>query len=122
LKTVAAFANGVGGILLIGVADDGTVEGISNDVGKCMDAIVNSIRNRIVPSPIFELEKCVVDNKQVVAVFVREGDEPPYGLNNKPPSIYVRRHGTTFDATPGEIRALGAKNQPSASDSRLYEF
>jgi schlafen family protein len=122
LKTVAAFANGLGGIILVGIADDGCVEGLKQDVNKCMDAIVNSIRNRIVPPPIFELEKCAVDNKHVVAVFVKEGDEPPYGLNDKPPSIYVRRHGTTFDATPGEIRALGAKNQPSASYSRPYEF
>lgn len=111
-----------GGIVLVGIADDGSVEGINEDANKYMDAIVNSIRNRIVPQPICELEKCVVDNKQVVAVFVREGDEPPYGLNDKPPSIYVRRHGTTFDATPGEIRALGAKNQPAASYSRPYEF
>lgn len=122
LKTVAAFANGSGGIILIGVADDGNVEGINGDVNKCMDGIVNRIRNRVVPLPIFELEKCAVDNKHVVAVFVKEGDEPPYGLNDKPPSIYVRRHGTTFDATPGEIRALGAKNQPSASYSRPYEL
>src|SRR5258707_6209897 len=119
LKTVAAFANGSGGIILVGVADDGNIEGVKQDVNKIMDAIVNSVRNRIVPPPIFELEKCVVDNKQLVAVFVKEGDEPPYGLNDKPPSIYVRRHGTTFDATPGEIRALGAKNQPAASYSDL---
>jgi hypothetical protein len=122
LKTVAAFANGSGGIILVGVADNGNVEGINEDVGKCMDAIVNRIRNRIVPLPIFELEKCVVDNKQIVAVFIREGDEPPYALNNRPPLIYVRRHGTTFDATPGEIRALGAKNQPSGSYARPYEW
>jgi len=122
LKTVAAFANGSGGIVLVGIADDGSVEGINEDANKYMDAIVNSIRNRIVPQPICELEKCVVDNRHVVAVFVKEGDEPPYGLNDKPPSIYVRRHGTTFDATPGEIRALGAKNQPSTSYSRPVEF
>src|SRR5437764_127773 len=43
LKTVAVFANGSGGIILVGVADDGSVEGINEDVNKCMDAIVNKI-------------------------------------------------------------------------------
>ena len=114
LKTVAAFANGSGGIILVGVADDGKVEGIQGDSSKLNDSIVNSIRNRITPQPIFQLQSCEVHHRQVIGVFIQEGQESPYGLNTKPPSIYVRRHGTTFDATPSEIRALGAKNQPTA--------
>ena len=114
LKTVAAFANGSGGIVLIGIDDNGKVEGIRDDINRYMDGIVNSIRNRVVPPPTFQLAKCTIDNRQIVAVFVREGEEPPYGLNDKPPAIFVRRHGTTFDATPSEIRALGAKNQSSS--------
>ena len=117
LKTVAAFANGSGGIILVGVADDGKVEGVQGDLGKLNDGIVNSIRNRITPQPTFQLQSCEVQNRHVIGVFIQEGQESPYGLNTKPPSIYVRRHGTTFDATPGEIRALGAKNQPSAGVS-----
>lgn len=112
LKTVAAFANGAGGIILVGVTDDGKVEGIKEDIGKYMDGIANSIRNKLVPQPVFHLERCEVDHKQVVGVFVKEGDDTPYGLNTKPPSIYVRRAGTTFDATQAEIKALGVKNQP----------
>ena len=114
LKTVAAFANGSGGIILVGVTDDGKVEGIQGDLSKHNDSIVNSIRNRITPQPTFQLQSCEVQHRQVIGVFIQEGQESPYGLNTKPPSIYVRRHGTTFDATPGEIRALGAKNQPTA--------
>jgi len=112
LKTVAAFANGVGGIILVGVTDDGKVEGIKEDIGRYMDGIANSIHNKLVPQPVFHLERCEIDHKQVVGVFVKEGDDTPYGLNTKPPSIYVRRAGTTFDATQAEIKALGGKNQP----------
>jgi|GEM_PF-3279653 len=123
LKTVAAFANGGGGIILVGVADDGKVEGVQGDLGKLNDSIVNSIRNRISPQPVFQLQSCEVQHRQIVGVFVQEGQESPYGLNTRPPAIYVRRHGTTFDATPGEIRALGAKNQPIATQSYgLGEF
>jgi Putative DNA-binding domain len=112
LKTVVAFANGAGGIILIGVTDDGKVEGIKEDISRYMDGIANSIRNKLVPQPIFHLERCEVDHKQVVGVFIKEGDDTPYSINTKPPSIYVRRAGTTFDATQAEIKALGLKNQP----------
>jgi hypothetical protein len=52
----------------------------------------------------------------VVGVFVAEGRDTPYGLSTKPPSIYVRRAGTTFDATQAEIKALVLKNQPQQQD------
>lgn len=112
LKTVAAFANGAGGIILLGVADDGTVEGVKGDVARCLDGISNSIHNGLTPQPVFHLERCEVDHKQIVGVFVAEGKDTPYGLSTKPPSIYVRRAGTTFDATQAEIKALALKNQP----------
>jgi predicted HTH transcriptional regulator len=112
LKTVAAFANGAGGIILLGVADDAKVEGIKGDVARYMDGVANSIHNGLTPQPVFHLERCEVDHRQVVGVFVAEGSDTPYGLSTKPPAIYVRRAGTTFDATQAEIKALVLKNQP----------
>jgi hypothetical protein len=112
LKTVAAFANGAGGIILLGVADDGKVEGVKGDVARYMDGVANSIHNGLTPQPVFHLERCEVDHKHVVGVFVAEGIDTPYGLSTKPPSIYVRRAGTTFDATQAEIKTLALKNQP----------
>ena len=112
LKTIAAFANGSGGIILLGVSDDAKVQGIKEDVARFMDGVANSIHNGLTPQPVFHLERCEVDHKQVVGVFVAEGSDTPYGLSTKPPSIYVRRAGTTFDATQAEIKALALKNQP----------
>ncbi len=122
LKTVAAFANGAGGIILLGVADDGTVEGVKGDVARYLDGVSNRIHNGLTPQPVFHLERCEVDHKQIVGVFVAQGKDTPYGLSTKPLSIYVRRAGTTFDATQAEIKALALKNQPQQDYySSLYQ-
>jgi hypothetical protein len=122
LKTIAAFANSSGGIVLIGVTDDGRLEGIKEDVHKYKDKIVNKIRNRLTPQPEFAVEHCEIDHRQMIAVLVAEGATPPYGLNDKPPLVYVRRCATTFAASQAEIRALGAKNQSElfASNEPLW--
>ena len=48
LKSVIAFANTVGGLLLIGVEDDGTIIGITNP-SKIQEQLANSIAHRIQP-------------------------------------------------------------------------
>lgn len=75
LKTVAAFAHGAGGIILLGVADDGKVEGVKGDVARYMDGVSNSIHNGLTPQPAFHLERCEVDHRQVIGVFVAEGKD-----------------------------------------------
>jgi len=48
LKSVSAFANTAGGIILIGIEDNGTIVGVS-DIGKIQEQLSNSILNRIKP-------------------------------------------------------------------------
>lgn len=54
LKTVSAFANGLGGRFFFGVDDDGGVIGIS-DVKSTSDNISRLIKERISPLPEFKL-------------------------------------------------------------------
>jgi hypothetical protein len=116
LKTVAAFANGKGGIILIGVKDDGKVEGIRTEVAKYgdirryKDAIADSICNKLDPLPAFRIEHCEVEHRQVIAITVQEGVEKPYGLKTSPPSFFVRRAGTTREASTAEIRSLSRES------------
>ena len=65
LKTAVAFANGKGGRLLFGVANDGSVHGIAKDrVFQEMDGIVNSISDACSPHvPIdIGIKKVAVDD------------------------------------------------------------
>jgi hypothetical protein len=111
LKTVAGFANGKGGVILFGVIDGtGEIVGIAGDVNKEADRIVNMIRDNVVPRPSSRITSCKLKGKQVIALFVEEGDSPPYGLYPDRPVYFVRRGATTFPANQAEVRALARKH------------
>lgn len=54
LKTVSAFSNYDGGIILFGVDDDGNIKGLSDVKQACLD-IENKINDSITPQPDLSL-------------------------------------------------------------------
>jgi Schlafen, AlbA_2 len=107
LKTLVAFANGNGGVLLLGIKDGtGDIMGVGGDVAREKDRIINMVRSTIVPEPVFRVESYDINGRQVIAVSVEEGDSPPYGLHPDKPAYYIRRGATTFMARQDEIRAM----------------
>lgn len=123
LKTVAGFANVRGGVILFSVVNGtGEVTGVAGDVGKEKDRIVNMIRDTVVPQPAMRITNCKVKGKQVIALFVEEGDSAPYGLYPDKPAYYIRRGATTYPANQAEVRAFARKNQtpPESYPFRLY--
>ena len=60
-KSVSAFANGNGGKLIFGVADDDTITGLG-DVRHDSEVISEQIKSRIDPIPKFDLVIQTVDN------------------------------------------------------------
>lgn len=56
LKTVSAFANGTGGILLFGVDDNKNLIGLKN-LKSDSEFITSSINGKIDPLPRYELKK-----------------------------------------------------------------
>jgi hypothetical protein len=121
LRTVAAFANGEGGSILFGVADDGEVVGIEGgDVGRqTRDTITDLVRSQVTPLPPFKVETYPIDAKQdrlIVVLAIGQGPLPPYGFDPAKPVYYVRRGATTFPASSDQIRAL-ARSRPPADQS-----
>jgi len=117
LKTVAAFAYGIGGVILLGVTDDGDIVGIRpvENINKEKDRIINMIRNTVYPDPQVRIEHWDIDGKReiyVIAIFVDKGALPLYGLHADKPEIYVRRQATTFRARLDEIALLTQLKQP----------
>lgn len=94
LKAVIAFANTAGGIILIGVEDDGKIVGLNNP-SKDQEKIVNSIANRVKPflSPDFSIIS--VENKQILVIQV-DYTPAPYYLADKGETdgVYIRLGNT----------------------------
>lgn len=102
-KTVIAFANTSGGTLYIGVADDGSIVGVSA-IDDTMLRVSNSIRDSIKPDVTLFLDyrQEVIDGKTVIKVDVQKGTSCPYYLAGKgirPEGVYVRQGASTVPAT-----------------------
>lgn len=63
-RVLAAFGNTNGGVLLLGVEDDGTASGVSYDGAKAM---VGRALGLIEPTPLISIEAADVDGKSTIA-------------------------------------------------------
>ncbi|HUY09676.1 MAG TPA: ATP-binding protein [Candidatus Dormibacteraeota bacterium] len=109
-KTVAAFANGSGGTILIGVADNGAPMGLDADTVETAEVSLNNLTRAIVhPNPDFAIRRAQFRGQSLLLMHVAPGTEGPYGIQveqNEPVEFYVRRNASSFPATVSEIRHL----------------
>jgi len=80
---MAAFANGKGGRILIGIDDAGSVVGLSpEDIRRINQLISNTATDSVRPSINPETENISVGGKVVMVVYVSEGISKPYADND----------------------------------------
>lgn len=77
LKSISAFANGIGGILLFGVRDNREVAGLT-DIQSDAESISRLIKERITPLPQFVLTPVREQGKELLALSVTAGRSTPY--------------------------------------------
>lgn len=118
-KSIAAFANGEGGVLIVGVEDDPVkIVGLKN-VRTERDRLNHLLNDVLVPGPPYKVLIQKVDGRQLLIVEVKKGDSPPYGIDKGNPSYYVRRGASDFPATPEEVRTL-SRNDPYPRSGLLW--
>ena len=105
LKTVSAFANYDGGVILFGVDDNGTKIGIKNPREACLD-IENKINDSISPQPHYELTVHKLDN--TVLLTVQPGFDKPYIYKGK---AYKRNDTATIAVDSIELSRLVLKGR-----------
>ncbi|MGN1209754.1 MAG: RNA-binding domain-containing protein, partial [Duodenibacillus sp.] len=121
-KTMIAFANDLGGILQIGVADDGEVVGCNFDQ---VDRSVHSFaREGVQPSmaELVQVRRVDLDGKAVASVLIAPGSRRPYGFRGKvltEGGAYIRLGGQTVAATFDEVMGLIQRGDPRTWESRV---
>ena len=106
-KEVIAFANTDGGIVYVGIDNDGNAVGLT-DVDNEYTRITNGIRDAIMPDVTMFVRFTVQENK-VVRITVSEGSNKPYYLKGKglkPSGVYVRQGTSSVPASPEQIRQM----------------
>ena len=106
-KEVIAFANTDGGVIYIGIDDQGDVTGIDN-IDETYTRLTNGIRDAIHPDVTMFVRYVLQDNK-VIRIEVGEGSYKPYYLKSKgmkPAGVYVRQGTSSVPASPEQIRQM----------------
>lgn len=101
-QAVAALLNTSGGVVLVGVDDDGTVIGVE-EPSSLAASLERELRHHI--SPPAAVSTAVQSHKglEVIVIDVPKGHDGPYVVDG---AIYVRRGTSTLPATRGEIDSL----------------
>ena len=106
-KEVIAFANTDGGVIYIGIDNNGNAVGIDN-VDENYTRITNGIRDAIMPDVTMFVKYTIQENR-VVRITVGEGSYKPYYLKAKglkPSGVFVRQGTSSVSASPEQIRAM----------------
>ena len=106
-KEVIAFANTDGGVIYIGIDNNGNAVGIDN-VDENYTRITNGIRDAIMPDVTMFVKYTIQENR-VVRITVGEGSYKPYYLKSKglkPSGVFVRQGTSSVSASPEQIRAM----------------
>jgi ATP-dependent DNA helicase RecG len=77
---MAAFANSDGGVIFIGVADDGSMPGLSSQGVSRINQLISNAASQLVRSPLTVQTKNVVleNNRIVIVLTVPKGIDKPY--------------------------------------------
>ncbi len=92
LKTIVAFSNGSGGEILVGVDDNGSIIGFSEEPVDFEEKILNIVYDSISPLPNIFFQTYSIQNKIIFVIKVYPGVNKPYFIKRLGPieGVYVR--------------------------------
>ncbi len=123
LKSVSAFANGTGGVLVFGASEDGTVAG-AKDMETASEIIRLKIEECIVPFPEIHLKEKESNNgKRLLLLEVEAGREMPYYYaGNDTIKAYVRSGKASIEADAQELKRLVLKGRHLTYDTQITGY
>ena len=123
LKSVSAFANTVGGVLVFGVNDDGETIGLENAKADA-EFISDRIKVFMDPVPEFELvTKPAGNGRFILELHVLAGDMTPYYyVNSGTHSAFIRIGDESVITNAHQLSALVLKGRNRTYDSLVTEY
>lgn len=115
VESMAAFANAKGGILLLGVDDDTTVQGLSDKDSE--ERIRSIVRSHCIPEPKCECTKRLLGEKEILLIKVEEGSDKPYTVWQK--GVFIRAGGSDRIAERYELDEI-YRQKAGTSTSSAY--
>lgn len=127
-ETYSSFANTDGGIIFLGIDDNGVVVGVQDPVSMKQD-IINTVNNdqkisyNVLQSDN-DIEIIVKDNKSILKITVREApySKKPVYLNNNISNSYLRHGEGDYKAKINELKTLIASSKDSIDNELLSGF
>jgi hypothetical protein len=127
LRVVAAFANTFGGVILIGVSEDG---GRAKDLvgedskGEIKTRLASSIAANISPTPSFEIAECTLPtqpDRRLAVIRVRSTNRIHLlTAKNAPAPVYIRNEDEAVPARAPELRNLIERERTAENSSAEY--
>ena len=116
-KSVSAFANGIGGKLVWGIADDDTLVGLADAKGDA-EKISEAIKAHIDPTPDFNLSFAKCEDKEFVVLDVMPGKQTPYYyIGDGQMQAFVRVGNESVVASTSKHKELVLKGSNMSYDS-----
>ncbi len=105
-KELVAFSNFEGGMVLLGVDDDGTIAGLARD--KLEEWVMTACRDKIRPAiiPAFQTIRDVEPGKDVAVIRVSRGANVHSQWHNNRNTYYIRVGSQSREPTPEELSRL----------------
>lgn len=117
LKSVSAFANGIGGTLFFGVSNDEVLVGLE-DVKGISEKISEAIKTKMDPAPQVIMELHAEDDKEFIVLKVLAGQETPYYYTGDGNRIaYIRIGNESVPASIIDLKRLVLRGSNTSFDS-----
>ena len=122
LKSVSAFANGLGGSLFFGIDNDGHVKGL-DDLQHVCETISSKIRDYMDPLPEVEMIPHDIDGLHILQLKVNAGHYTPYYYIGDGQRItFVRVGDKSIPATAEQMVRLVLKGSNKTFDSLHSDY
>jgi ATP-dependent DNA helicase RecG len=106
LKTIVAFANTAGGLIIIGRSPEGDISGI-DDIFKAEEKLANAIADSIRPVILPEIEIVTIQGKNLIVLKVSHWKGPFYIKSSGiPDGVFVRLGSTSRPVGPELLEAV----------------